>query len=35
VKAVSGYGPSMGTAFESYAVPTTVGEVKRHFRDHM
>jgi RNA polymerase sigma-70 factor (sigma-B/F/G subfamily) len=34
VKAVAGYDPSRGTAFESYAVPTIVGEIKRHFRDH-
>jgi RNA polymerase sigma-B factor len=35
VKAVSRYDPEKSTAFESYAVPTIVGEVKRHFRDHM
>ncbi|MEU0843174.1 SigB/SigF/SigG family RNA polymerase sigma factor [Streptomyces sp. NPDC005962] len=35
VKAVKGYDPDRGTAFESYAVPTVVGEVKRHFRDHL
>ncbi|WP_432093640.1 RNA polymerase sigma factor SigF [Streptomyces sp. bgisy100] len=35
VKAVRRYDPERGTAFESYAVPTVVGEVKRHFRDHM
>ncbi|MBT2393263.1 MULTISPECIES: RNA polymerase sigma factor SigF [Streptomyces] len=35
VKAVDGYDPARGNAFESYAVPTVVGEVKRHFRDHM
>lgn len=35
VKAVTRYDPEHGTAFESYAVPTIVGEVKRHFRDHL
>ncbi|WP_093840407.1 SigB/SigF/SigG family RNA polymerase sigma factor [Streptomyces aidingensis] len=35
VKAVTRFEPGRGCAFESYAVPTIVGEVKRHFRDHM
>ncbi|WP_328685790.1 SigB/SigF/SigG family RNA polymerase sigma factor [Streptomyces sp. NBC_00343] len=35
VKAVDGYDPDRGHAFESYAVPTVTGEIKRHFRDHM
>ncbi|MDI3407046.1 SigB/SigF/SigG family RNA polymerase sigma factor [Streptomyces cavernicola] len=34
VKAVDRYDPAHGSAFESYAVPTVTGEIKRHFRDH-
>lgn len=34
IKAVNGYEPERG-AFESYAVPTITGELRRHFRDRM
>jgi len=33
VKAVDGFDPSRDTAFSSYAVPSIVGAIKRHFRD--
>ncbi|WP_406439608.1 SigB/SigF/SigG family RNA polymerase sigma factor [Streptomyces sp. NBC_01613] len=35
VKAVFRFDPSLGTAFPSFAIPTILGEVKRHFRDHL
>jgi RNA polymerase sigma-B factor len=35
VKAIDGFDPTMGRAFASYAVPTILGELRRHFRDHV
>jgi RNA polymerase sigma-B factor len=34
LKAVDRFDAERGVAFSSYAVPTMVGEVQRHFRDH-
>jgi RNA polymerase sigma-B factor len=34
VNAVKRYDPSIGVDFLAFAVPTMVGEVRRHFRDH-
>ncbi|UNO39828.1 SigB/SigF/SigG family RNA polymerase sigma factor [Streptomyces sp. MST-110588] len=35
VKAVDRYDPDLSHSFEAYAVPTIIGELKRHFRDHL
>ena len=34
VKSVERFDPERGTSFAAFAVPTIVGEIKRHFRDH-
>ena len=34
LKAIDRFEPERGTEFTSYAEPTIIGELKRHFRDH-
>jgi RNA polymerase sigma-B factor len=34
VKAIQRFDTDRGTAFASYAIPSILGELKRHFRDH-
>lgn len=33
LKAVNRFNPEMGVSFASYAIPTVMGELRRHFRD--
>jgi len=33
LKAIERYDPSFGVSFAGFAVPTMIGEIKRHFRD--
>lgn len=35
VKALDGFEPSRGHSFSAYAVPTMLGELRRHFRDRV
>jgi RNA polymerase sigma-B factor len=35
VKAIDGFDPDRGRPFGAYAVPTILGELRRHFRDHV
>jgi RNA polymerase sigma-B factor len=33
IKAIDKFDPRLGTDFPGYAIPTVIGEIKRHFRD--
>ena len=35
VKSIDGFDPSLGFPFTAYATPTILGELRRHFRDHV
>jgi RNA polymerase sigma-B factor len=35
VKSIQGFDPELGKPFTAYAVPTILGEIKRHFRDRV
>ena len=35
LKSIDGFDPSLGFLFTAYAVPTILGELRRHFRDHV
>jgi RNA polymerase sigma-B factor len=35
LKAIDGFDPGRGKPFTAYAVPTILGELRRHFRDHV
>jgi RNA polymerase sigma-B factor len=35
VKALEGFDPERGKSFVAYAAPTILGELRRHFRDHV
>ena len=35
VKSIDGFEPALGYPFKAYATPTILGELRRHFRDHV
>lgn len=35
IKAIDGFDPAHGAEFSGYAIPTVLGELRRHFRDRM